>query len=531
MNLRPKTYQRILGTAVIAGLSLTSLHADDMKAAPDALPPNLRNYTRDMGSANPAAIAKLASASGYNVLFITSDEHNAQMIGYERTVAGLDPNNKDILTPNLDKLASEGEYFTNAYDACPLCAPTRQSIYTGLYPVEHGQINNNVVFQQQPTWADFFSAQGYYTAVIGKTHDNDPAKDFGFQFTLKNSGDGRSDALKPPAGLPRNKMDPKDDILYKAPPADRRLVGRVLQDPRQHQDGMVTELTKEFLTKNKDKKFFLHASLVAPHWGWNSPQKFYYMYDPKKLTMPADMGPPKDFQPLNIYNQAKWDELQMDEHRMFRARYMGMLSWMDDNVGQIIKKLDELGLKDKTIVIYSSDHGDMASEKGMWLKMVMYEQSARVPLIIRMPGVIAPGTINRTLINHVDYFPTFAGLTGNGAKIPANLTGLDLTAAVLGLSNGPDYSFTLSNSANKGQVPRVQMIRSKDYKLVHYLGGADREYTLYNITKDPHEENNLINDPAFSGIAETHKKVLADFMKSLRYSDLPFVRIRGGAEQ
>ncbi|MCL2880712.1 MAG: sulfatase-like hydrolase/transferase [Treponema sp.] len=520
--MKKQRYLHIIGTALIAGLSAAPLHVGAQENTPDALPPNPRNYTRDMGSGNPLALAKLASARGYNVLFITSDEHNAQMIGYE--------GNTDILTPNLDKLAREGEYFTHAYDACPLCAPTRQSIYTGLYPVEHGQTNNNVVFQEQPTWADFFSAQGYYTAVIGKTHDNNPSQNFGFQYVVKNSGAGRSQLLAPPPGLPRNKMDPKDQALFNAPPADKRTVGHILQDPRQHQDGMVTQLAKEFLEKNKNKKFFLHASLIAPHWPWNSPSKFYYMYDPAKIKMPANLGPPEDFQPLNIYTNANWDQLTEEQYRMFRARYMGMMSWMDDDVGQIIQKLDDLGLKDKTLVIYSSDHGDMAAEKGMWFKMVMYEQSARVPLIIRMPGIIEPGTKNDTLINHVDYFPTIAGLTGNGAAIPADLTGVDLTAAVLGLTKGPDYTFTLSNTANKGQVPRVQMVRSAQYKLVRYLGGKDREYTLYDITNDPYEDHNLINDPEYQGIIDTHKKVLADFMASLRYSKLPFVRLNGASD-
>ena len=545
---------KILSAAVIAGFSASCSSsaaakssptgmlskADDqppkpfvVPAKPDALQAksnaNPCNYSSDMGAGNPLAIAKLANARGYNVLFITSDEHNAQMTGYERTL-GFET---EIRTPYLDKLAAEGAYFTNAYVACPLCAPTRQTIYTGLYPVEHGLINHNTIFQDQPTWGDFFTSQGYYTGVIGKTHDNRPVRNnFGFQYVAKNSGVGVSNELKSPANLQRPFTPAEDRPFYEKAAElksnEGQLRGGVLQDVLQDQDGMVVKLTKEFLEKNRDRKFFLHASLIAPHWPWNSPKEFYHMYDPAKLKMPVNMGPPVDLQPSNIYNREEWNKITPEMHRVFRARYMGALSWMDDNVGQIIKKLDELGLKDKTLVIYSSDHGDMAGEKGMWFKMIMYEPSARVPLIIRMPGVIEPGTVNNTLINHVDYYPTVAGLTGNAEYIPDFLTGNDLTAAVLGIGSGPEYTFAVRSTPEKGAVPFAQMARSNQYKLVRYAGGEDREYTFFDIGNDRHENNNLINNPAYKTVIDIHKKALENFMTSLRYSDFPVVKIGGG---
>jgi len=503
---------------------------------PDALPPksgaNPRNYSPDMGAGNPAAMIKLAGARGYNILFITSDEHNAQMTGYERKL-GFDT---DIQTPNLDKLAGEGAYFTHAYSVCPLCSPARASIATGLYPVEHGLLNHQTVMPDQPTWGDFFTAQGYYTAIIGKSHDNNPVtKNFGFQYVAKNSGVGVSDLLKSPPNLPRPTPPPEDKVYYDEAASlltnnEGQMRGGVLQDVLYDQDGMVVKLTKEFLTNNKDRKFFLHASLIAPHWPWNSPKEFYYMYDPKKIEKPESMGPPVDLQPSNIYNREKWNRITPEMERVFRARYMGALSWMDDNVGQILKKLDELGLAQKTLVIYSSDHGDMSGEKGMWFKMVMYEQSARVPLIIRMPGVIEPGTINDTLISHVDYFPTIAALSGNADAIPDYLSGLDLSASVLGIAPGPDYTFSLRATAEKGAVPFAQMVRSGQYKLVRYEGGGDKEYTLYDIKNDRYEEKDLIDDPAYKSIADTHKKVLEDFMASLRYSAFPVVKIRNAQQ-
>jgi|GEM_PF-902325 len=565
-----KFYLRIVGAALIAGVSVSCAGSQAVKSSadnaapdvrggndaqggnnvrngndvlpvgsyvipdrPEALPPksdaNPRGYTASMGAGNPEAIARLAAARGYNVLFITSDEHNAQMTGYERTLGFQ----TDIQTPNLDKLASEGAYFTHAYSACPLCAPARASIITGLYPTEHGVLNHNTVMPDQSTWADFFTGMGYYTGIIGKAHDNNPVtKSFGYQYVAKNSGVGVSDILKSPANLPPPEVPARDKPFYTEAANDLtnnegHLRGGVLSDVLQDQDGMVVKLTKEFLDNNKSRKFFLHASFIAPHWPWNSPEKFYFMYDPDKIIMPKNPGPPVDLQPLNIYTREKWFNITPQMQRVFRARYMGALSWMDDNVGQILKKLDDLGLADKTLVIYSSDHGDMSSEKGMWFKMVMYEQSARVPLIIRMPGVIKAGTVNDTLINHVDYFPTIAGLTGNAQNLPDYLSGLDLTSAVLGITPGPDYVFSLRATPDKGAVPFAQMIRSAQYKLIRYNGGGDKEFTLYDIKNDPYEDNDLIDDPAYKAIADTHIKALEEFMGSLRYSNYQVKNIRG----
>jgi len=459
----------------------------------------------------------LANAKDYNILFITSDEHNAQMVGYERDKLGF---STDIQTPNLDKLAREGEYFTHAYAACPLCAPTRQSIYTGLYPLEHGEFNANAVFPNQPTWGDFFSARGYYTGVIGKTHDNNPPLTLGFDYVIKQSGDAASDAanvdsrLVPDPGLGKPTVPAIDKPYYDAaallPQNDGQLRGAVLQNVLQDRDGIVTKLVQEFLQTNKDRKFFLHASLVAPHWPWNAPNDFYYMYNPATIQMPESSGPPPswDIQPLNVYTTDDWSQIDDGMTRVFRARYMGALSWMDDNVGQILKTLDDLGLGQKTIVIYTSDHGDMAGEKGMWFKMVMYEQSVRVPLIIRMPGVITPGTVNDTLINHVDYFPTLAGLSGNAEYIPDTLTGHDLTGAVLGLSPGPEYTISVRSTNGLAVLPSVHMVRSKQYKLVRYNAN---NFVMYDIDHDRYETTNIINT-APADVVAAHKKALNDYI-------------------
>jgi len=513
MLIRPKTYLRILSATVALGLATacTEVKPAD-EPPPDPFDPS---DPSEPGEPSDDTLADLlAKAKNYNILFITSDEHNAQMTGYERTLGFI----TDINTPNLDKLAGEGAYFTHAYAACPLCAPTRASIMTSLYPLEHGLFNHNAALAAQSTWGNFFTDQGYYTGIIGKTHDNSASK-LGFQYAVKQSGENSRDPLITPSGSGSATTVPAaDKPFYDAAAAltgDGSFRGGILADVLRDQDGLVTELVKKFLTDNKNKKFFLHASLIAPHWPWNSPASFYNMYDPATIQMPESLGPPpaSDLQPTNVYNNNEWSKITPEMHRVFRARYMGALSWMDDNVGQILKKLEELGLKDKTIVIYSSDHGDMAGEKGMWFKMVMYEQSVRVPLIISAPGIIKPGTVKNTLINHVDYFPTIAGLSGNGDNLPKNISGGDFAAAVLGFSAGPNYTFAVRSTpdANTTTIPNVHMVRSDQYKLVRY---NQNNFVMYDIKNDRYEKNNIINT-APASVVNAHKNALTEFMTKI----------------
>ncbi|MCL2879752.1 MAG: sulfatase-like hydrolase/transferase, partial [Treponema sp.] len=357
MLIWQKRSLRILGTAAIVGLTAVCGNYIPADKNPGNNPGDKPGDNPGGGQDKPDPLPDdiLEKVKDYNILFITSDEHNAQMVGHERVVYPDDPYITDIKTPNIDKLADEGLYFTHAYAACPLCAPTRQSIYTSLYPLEHGQYNHQAVFPNQSTWGNYFTAQGYYTGVIGKVHNNDPSLDMGFEFPIIASGEGVADIRITPSGTgPATTVPPADKPFYDAAASlstDGSFKGGILSDVLRDQDGLVTQYVKQFLVDNKDKKFFLHASLIAPHWPWNAPAEFYNMYDPATIRMPVSMGPPPawDIQPTNVYNNDHWSQITEGMARVFRARYMGALSWMDDNVGQILKQLDDLGLTDKTI--------------------------------------------------------------------------------------------------------------------------------------------------------------------------------------
>lgn len=437
----------------------------------------------------------------WNILVITSDEHNPKIMG----CAG----HPVIYTPAMDRLAREGTMFTRAYCADPICAPTRQSIMTGNYPQEHGQFTNSHVFNQNVrTWAHHFKAHGYATACIGKTHTNGDDKRIGFDYR-NVAREGGAQAV----------WDPDDKKAYDASP-DPRFSGRILEAPAGHHDGIVASDSIRWLRENRHRKFFLHASFVKPHWPWDAPRRFYHMYHPSKIDfprfIPGDLD--DDWAPRQTYNQWSWNKITESMHRIYRARYYGSLSWLDDNIGALLRTLDELGLASKTLVVYTSDHGDMAGEKGMWLKSNMFDASARVPLLIRMPGVVRAGRKCEELINHVDLFPTLAALAGCSAGLPANLTGKDVSAAVRGNGKGRDISFSVHGVRAWNQPPQQIMARTRRWKFVWYPYAPEetQRFVLYDMERDPDEVTNVAGRKEYAGVVREHQQAVRDFLASLK---------------
>jgi choline-sulfatase len=464
----------------------------------------------------------------WNVLFITSDEHNAKMLG----CAG----HPIIKTPNLDRLAAQGTRFTKAYCTQPICAPTRQTIITGLYSFEHGQYGNAYVFDRRhPTWAHHFKACGYTTACIGKMHTNN--EDFHYGYDYRFSKFMISDEImrcrqqKPPEDDPRDKalFDAVVDHWGKPP----RLRARIAADADLEHDGIMTNESIAYLRRyvqwGSRQPFFLHTSLTQPHWPWVLPREFYYLYDPATI----------DYEPYrpgeldhNIFALRRrqafgWEQNSDEINRLARARYYGAISWVDHNVGRLLDTLDELGLAESTLVIYSTDHGDMASEKGLWLKSLLFDSAARVPLIMRQPGVIPAGAVNETLIGHVDYFPTIAGLVGTAGRLPERISGRDLSACIRSSATagadsapkaaGPRFTIAFDGVRRDGSGCSQIMARSQRYKLLRYeVDDPSLRYVLYDMDEDPNETRNLAYDPVYAAVVREHEAAMDDFFARLK---------------
>jgi choline-sulfatase len=467
---------------------------------------NRRDFLKSSGlggislSLNPL-FGAAAAATDWNVLVITSDEHNSKIMG----CAG----NPTIRTPSLDRLAREGTRFTCAYAADPICAPTRQSIMTGNYPQEHGQFGNSFVFNEHlRTWGDHFHDRGYLTACIGKTHTNNESARFGFDYR-NVAGGGRGSGRS---------SDPRDQKDYEASP-DTRFSGKILQTADQDHDGIVAQDSIRWLKENKDRKFFLHASFVKPHWPWDAPEEFYHMYDPARIDMPkmipGDLD--DDWAPRKIYDQWSWKKITEQMHRTYRARYYGSLSWMDHNIGRLLATVDELKLAGRTLVIYTTDHGDMAAEKGMWLKSVMFDGAARVPLIFRMPGVVPAGKTSAELFNHVDLFPTVATLAGAGTSLPQDITGRNFSQAVLGKGKGREMTFSVHGVRSATEPPQEIMVRSRRWKCNWYPNAPEAEQTvLYDMERDPDEIVNVAARAENKAVVAEHRRAIDDFLHGLK---------------
>ncbi len=448
-------------------------------------------------------LEEVINIGDWNVLFITSDEHNAKLTGF----AG----DTTVKTPNMDKLAQEGTVMNCAYSASPVCAPTRASIITGLYASQHTQYGNTYQFpSSQKTWAHYFSERGYYTGLIGKAHANNDAYNMGYDYCMKDKA-----LQKNPE--PSYK-DPDDKKLFDASP-DYRLIGKVMIDINAGHDGAVLEQSIKFLNDNKDKKFFLHASFLLPHYPFNVPEQFYYMYNPDLIEMPELIPNDLEDDPLakERYLKYQWNEISEKQNRLYRARYLGGISYIDYNVGKLVEEIEKLGLTRKTMIIYTSDHGDMAAEKGLWLKNLMFDGAARVPFVIKMPGVVPADVKNNNLFNHVDIFPTIAGLLNLEEGLP-NMAGKNYADVIKGMQEGPEYTFT--TDLNYAAGGRIMMARSAQYKfIVEYS-----DYILYDMKNDPNEITNLANNPEYFEILGKHKEALSNFLEKLKEPSDPNVR-------
>ena len=470
-------------------------------------------------NATPPSTQSSPPTKPWNVLFITSDEHNAKMLG----CAG----HPVVKTPNLDRLAAQGVRCTKAYCAQPICAPTRQTMITGLYSFEHGQYGNGYVFDKRnTTWAYHFKACGYTAACVGKMHTNNEDFDYGYDHRF-------SKGMIPKETLQRRaeaaKDDPRDKALFDTvvdnwgkPP---RLRGRIAGDGDLEHDGIMANESIAFLRRHaagggaEGKPFFLHASLTQPHWPWVLPEEFYYLYDPATI----DYQP---FQPGELDHNAfalrrrlgfGWEQNGDAINRLARARYYGAVSWLDANVGKLLNTLDELGLAEHTLVIYTTDHGDMAGEKGLWLKSLLFDSSARLPMIMRMPGVIAAGSVNATLINHVDLFPTIAGLAGTADRLPERITGLDLSECITEGAEGPRFTIAFDNVYRDGSGCAQIMARSARYKLIRYdVDDPDQRYVLYDMDADPAETRSLAYDPSYAEVVREHEAAMDAFFAKLK---------------
>ena len=423
-----------------------------------------------------------------NLLFIMSDEHNKRVLGsYGHPM---------ISTPHLDRLAARGTRFTNAYTNCPICVPARAAFATGQYVHRIRYWDNAIAYDgRAPSWGHRLMAQGHRVTSIGKLHyvDSDASRNgFDEEIMPLHIVNGVGDLL----GLIRDELPRRPGSAKLGPEAGRG------ESEYTHYDRSIAQETVRWLTdeapKHRTKPWALYVGFVSPHYPLIAPPQFYELYPEDQVPWPDLYDPAQ--RPRHPFTDAMRQCLCFDESfdppmvRRALAAYMGLVSFLDDNIGTILRALEETGLAANTRVIYSSDHGDNLGTRGLWGKSTMYEESAGIPMILAGPDVAA-GKVCETPVTLVDAFPTFIAALGAAADPrDAALPGHSLLDIAQG--HVPQRTI-LSEYHAAGAVCGAYMIRHGQYKYVHYVGLPPM---LFDLERDPHERVDLGRDPGFGHV-------------------------------
>lgn len=419
-----------------------------------------------------------------NLLFILSDEHN-------RKIAGC-YGHPFVRTPNIDRLAAGGTVFSNAYCNSPICVPSRASLATGRYVHDIRCWDNASPYTGSPkSWHVALRDQGIDVVSIGKLHFRG-GDDYGFTEELAplHVVGGKGD-LK---GLFRKELPPKPgtgDLAAEAGPGESSYA---------RYDTKISGIAQDWLKRRaatgETAPFVLFVSFVMPHFPLVVPEAYYDLYGRygiEELAQGLD-APPPDHPTLNrMLEYFDYDGHFDDEKKAVALRaYFGMVTRLDELIGEVLTCLDESGLSETTRVLYTSDHGDSLGNRGMWGKSVMYEDSVGVPMILAGEGVPAGKTVN-TPVSLIDIAPTAAAATG------AKLSGEPLAGeSLIDIAEAADtdrivFAEYHASGSDTGQF----MIRSGQWKYVFYVGTVPQ---LFDLEQDPDELVDLGTSPEYAKI-------------------------------
>jgi uncharacterized sulfatase len=472
-----------------------------------------------------------------NILLITSDQQHWNTLGCM---------NPEIDTPNLDKLAEYGRLFTRAYCPNPTCTPTRASMITGKYPSQHGAWSLGTKLpEDEPTIGGYLAEGGYRSALVGKAHfqplastdsyksleaypvlhDWDFWRDFNGPFygfdhveLARNHTDEAHVGQHYALWMEENGLDNWRD--YFCPPTgnnpDQYRKWRIPEE--YHYDRWIAERTNALMEgfAEDEQPFFLWASFFDPHPKYLAPEPWDTMYDPDELTVPSvyegeHANNPPHFQLARQEDPdfSAWEEEggngmhgfhshlhDRDELAKDIAVYYGMISLMDKYIGKILSRLEDLGLADDTLIVFTTDHGHLYGQHGLIAKGAFhYEDLLRIPFIVRHPEDTQVGQRSDALQSLVDLAPTF--LSYAGLDIPRTMTGLDQNAVWKGKKECIRDHVVVENRHQPTTI-HLKTYVDKRYKITVYY---NREYgELFDLEDDPGEINNLWNNPEYENL-------------------------------
>jgi arylsulfatase A-like enzyme len=441
-----------------------------------------------------------------NILYIMADDHAAHALSCYGS--------KINQTPNLDRLAAQGMRFDNAFVTNALCGPSRACVLTGKYSHINGFPDNKpkTVFDgSQQTFIKLLHDAGYQTGVVGKWHlVSDPT---GFDQWSVLVGQGRY-------------FDPIFITNGK-----RETVKGYVTD-------VITDKALDFLkNRKKDQPFCLMYHHKAPHREWEPDAKHAKLYDDHDIPLPETFydkyehrGTAAHDQDMTIAKTLTKADVKMDppagltgdkltewKYQRFIKDYLRVIASLDDNVGRVLDYLDANGLTENTIVVYTSDNGFFLGDHGWFDKRFMYEQSLRVPLIVRYPAKVKAGSVSKAMTVNVDYAPTF--LEYAGVKVPADIQGKSLKPVLEEQTTPADWRTSIYYHYYEFPQPHHVHphlgVRTDQYKLMFFTDL--NEWEMYDLKKDPNELKNVYLEPEYS---EVREKMTAELAKARKqYKD------------
>lgn len=431
--------------------------------------------------------------TGPNLVFIFSDQHAQQVAGCYG-----DPL---VQTPNLDWLAGEGVRFTNAYCPSPICVPSRMSMLTARWPhTQQCWTNDDILRSDLPTWPMAATLAGTRPALVGRMHAVGPDQMHGYCERLVG------DHSPSWPGVPRKSMGP---LSGTNDPFRASLdVAGAGGNPYQTKDKDVTATAVDWIRTSAPaacaagQPFCLTVGYMLPHPPYVVDREAFELYH-GRVGLPQIAAEETQEHPFHAWWRSNRDIIGVSDDDILRARaaYWGMVHRLDQNIGQILDALRETGNLDNTLIVYASDHGDHLGNRGLWWKHTFYDESAKVPIIMRLPGVVPQGEVRDQVVNLIDLSQTM--LEAIGAPQLPNADGRSFWPVVLsdqaewGNRTFSEYCTDMVPAWTGGRAVRQRMYRDGPWKLVRYDGEPDQ---LFNLDDDPQELCDRTSDPACAAI-------------------------------
>lgn len=448
----------------------------------------------------PLACGPAPAAEPYNVLFIAVDDLRPELGGFGES---------SMVTPALDRLAAEGRPFRRHYVQVPTCGASRYALLTGTRPSSREHLGNEAFVRLLPqeeqnrpeSFVHLFRRNGYYTAAIGKISHYPDSRIYSYA----GEGDGR---LEMPFSWdetsgPTGKWGTAWNAFFGYADGSNRNENRgeapafeMAEVPdTSYPDGLIALMAVEKLQELKDRRFFLAVGFFKPHLPFTSPKKYWDLYDAEGIPLSENPEAPVGINPGSLHNSGEMfgsyghpveeggagKRIDDEYARTLRHAYRAAVSFVDAQIGKVLEELDQLGLADNTIVVLWGDHGWHLGDHTIWGKHTTFERALRSPLIIRVPGMNAPGVSADGLVETVDIYPTLAELAGIAP--PEGLSGRSLVS----LLEDPDHP---GKDGAFGYWNGRRTLRTDRFRITRYESGEPL-VELFDHLTDPFETTNV----------------------------------------